>query len=476
MRKALSLCVFFLAFGALAGPPRMATAAGDSSDVYVFKVAVESRLEERIFSLLRDIVPLEQFNVIVNADIETDITKLARQRQQSQIRGPGGQSRLVLPGVPEKKEIGKERKKETVIPDVPPSVIRRLAVTILMDSGVPEDVLELVRDIAIKAIEYNPDRGDVLTIRQLDFTKESYDWSSLMHPPDLYWVLIIVIGSIFLLALTFFILSPVKSLTAVLRNVGWGAEGRSAEQSAGGQAGTEQLAMVSTTQGAEEERAGMEGTAPFSFIREHHIPLMGFLLKNVPPADVAIVASYLSPEMASGLLGQFHDEQQAAIAVHMSDMSEAPSEKVQSLETALRERLDYVVGGDEKLSNILNLSGDDFRNKVFDALERENAEAAVRLRRRVKDFEQVMMELSTHSIQALFRHVDPTTFARLLKSSLEEVRSRVIGALSEGAAERMREEMELSRPFSEKRVQKEKFNIISVVRTMARTGVIEEEV
>ena len=85
------------------------------------------------------------------------------------------------------------------------------------------------------------------------------------------------------------------------------------------------------------------------------------------------------------------------------------------------------------------------------------------------------MEIPPVGIQSIYRRLDRTLFAQILKSSNEDIQNRVLESLTVGAAERLKEEMELSPPLSEKRLRKEKHKIVQIIRTLSVAGLLEEE-
>jgi flagellar motor switch protein FliG len=222
-----------------------------------------------------------------------------------------------------------------------------------------------------------------------------------------------------------------------------------------------------------ENRDG-DAQVPFSFIQNKHVGDLTLLLKDSSPEDIAIVASYLAPEMATKLMENFSEEKQAEVALNLSGEGEVKLSEVKELENSIKENLNYIVGGDNKLASIFDFASEDVRTRIFDIMANKDAEAVSRLKGKVKSFKEVMRNLPPHGIQMLFRQIDPTVLAKVLKSSPGDIQSQILESLSEGAAERLREEMELSRPFSKERLKQERINIISLVRRMTMAGIMEE--
>jgi flagellar motor switch protein FliG len=438
--------------------PSFAESVTESSEEYIFKTVVESRLEQRLYYALSEIAGTDEIIVIASANVKVvgDKKRLDKKR-----------TTLVLPGVPLKKEIGKER--EIDLSGLPPSIITRLDITVLVDDSVPDNLMDVMRDVAISMSGYNPDRGDLIDFRKITFSGKDFAWSTMFQPPHLYWVIIILLGAILIIAASTFLFDPFKKLSAVFRSINWEAirgappaEERKSEEEI-----REEAAL-------EAQQAEQETPKAFSFVSERHISDLAFLLGNRPALDTSVVVNYLSPDLAMKLLEHFPEEKQAEVSLMLSSGHVIKADKVRELEDAIKSRLDYVMGGESKFAQILNLSSDDIRDRVMEMLEGKDKEAAARLKKKVKNFEDFMMDIPTYGIQMIYRRLNPTMFAQVLKSSPGDVQERVLSALSEGASARLKEEMELSHPLSRNRLRKEKNSIISAIRQLVSAGLIEE--
>jgi flagellar motor switch protein FliG len=434
----------------------------ESSDEYIFKTIVESRLEERLFYSLSEIAGTDKLIVIASANVRTLKLKKANNVKRKK-------KTLVLPGVPVKKEIGKQKAREIDLTDMPPSMITRLHIIVLTDNSVPDATIDIMRDVAIAVSGYNPDRGDVIDIKQIDFNKGGFSWADLLHPPHMYWIILVTLGSVLILAAASFLFNPYRKLSSAFRSINWEViRGAPPSETQAGEEESRAEAAIETV------KVEQEKTTAFSFVSERRIPELAFLLENRPALDAAVVVNYLSPEFATRLLEHFNEDKQAEISLMLSSGEVIKPEKVQEIEADIKTKLDYVMGGENKLAPILNLASDDIREKVMDMIESKDEETAMRLRKKVKGFDDIMRGIPAHNVQVLYRRLNPTVFAQVLKSSPVDIQERVLGALSEGASERMKEEMELSHPLTPNRLRKERNSIITNVRHMVNAGLIEE--
>lgn len=452
-----------LAWTVLSG--NMASAATGEAN-YALKAAVESRIEERLKAALREIAGTENILAIVNAMVKEDVGGYSGVSDNSRA--------LVLPGVPVQKEIGKSERNSQPAP-LPPARIERLNVVVLVDTSVGADLLPVLKDVAASAMGLNADRGDKLEVRQVTFQGQGFKWARYFFPPHIYYIILIVLGSFFVLAAAHFMNDPFGNLATALRNVDWDAvRGRSAQAAAATTAAAEAELSPMKFDEPEATMADSTGPVPFSFVKERHLSEISYLLAKASDTEIAVVVNYLQPELASKLIEMFPAERQIAVATILSEGIDMSPDRVAEIENTVRKKVDYVIGGDRKLVPILDMLKPEVREAVLGRVQGKDVEAAERLKRRLRSFETLVMELSHLSIQALYRQLNPTMVARILKASSQEVRERFFASLSEGAVQRLREEMELSHPLAENRLRREKNNVLTVARRMAAAGLIEE--
>lgn len=433
---------------------------------YGIKAAVEAHIEARLRDDLREIAGTENILAIVNASVKEDLTPSFSSTSENS-------HALVLPGVPVQKEIGKTDRTPQPAPMLPPAKIEKLNVVVLVDTSVSADLLPVLREISSSAMGFNAERGDKLDVRQVAFQGQTFKWARFFFPPHIYYILLIFLGSFFVLSAAHFLRDPFGNLASALRNVDWDAvRGRVPSDSHAADADAS-LAPLKIAE-PEATMIGSDVPVPFSFVKERHIPEIAYLLSKSPDQDIAVVVNYLSPELAAKLIERFTPERQIAIATILNDGTDISPERVSEIENRVRMKVDYVIGGDGKLIPILNMMKADIREAVIDSVESKDSDAAMRLKRKLRSFETLVRDLTPLSIQALYRQLNPSMVAQILKASPADVQEKFFTSISEGATQRLREEMELSHSLTENRLRREKNNVLAVARRMASAGLIEE--
>ncbi|MCK4911376.1 MAG: hypothetical protein KAR83_07025 [Thermodesulfovibrionales bacterium] len=447
-----------------------AYAQTETGNAYTYKIAVERHLEERLNKVLKDVIKIDDLVIMVSAEVISEGQDLPGK--------PGSKRRqLLLPGVPTKDRLGDATSagvKSTV-------VVQSLLVTVLVDKSTSQSTIDSIHDITLSALDFDPDRGDRIEIRKVDFLSNTYQWGTLLLPQNLIVIVLGVIGAVFLGAAAMFFMNPFKSLAVSIKEIDWPTiRGTDASDI------LKTLNRSQTGEGPSPGGSGNDGAASvphateatstgrFGFITGNNIAGAGFLLEEAPVEDLAIVLGYLTPELASTLLGMFPVKNQAEAVALLSGTQKLDLEKVERLESSLREQMDLVVGGEARLAAILDLADDDMRDRTIADIERKDLNAAIRLRGKAMGLDSIISSLESNDIKKLVRKFDLATFARILNSSPGDVQAKVLESLGGGGAERLSEEMKYAGTFPVERLKREKRKVIAKYRELQAAGEILE--
>jgi flagellar motor switch protein FliG len=448
------------------------TSVAEVNDDYALKISLENQLERKLKQVIMEITGTDRVVIFVNTELTSargDSDKLMEKRKGNA---------LVLPGVPEKKEIGSGQSEMLFGAGSSKYKVNKIVLSIWIDNSVPGSIVDLIQDIAKNVIGYNQNRGDLINVKKVDFESKGF-FRSLFALPNLFWLILTLVGGFMLVTVGMFFMDPLKKVVPALKNIDWGLIRGTGDSSTIERTMTYEREVLSGRPGASgNEPAALTGdkdaALPFSFIRERDIPGLAFLLKDKTSQDIAIAINYLDPAIGMRLLDLFPKEKQVEVALILGH-EELNLEKVHALEEMVKSRLTYVVGGENKLLALLDMTNEDVRDKIVKALETRDAQTATRLKSRIKSLESIIRELPAPGMQTLYRNIDATLFAQILKASPEDIQQKVTSSLSAGAAERLKEEMELSRPLSGVRLRREKQNLMVLVRRLISEGLVEVE-
>ena len=120
---------------------------------------------------------------------------------------------------------------------------------------------------------------------------------------------------------------------------------------------------------------------------------------------------------------------------------------------------------------ILNSADRGTEKLILEELEKEDAELADEIRKRMFIFEDVIT-LDDASIQRVVREVDSKDLAKALKGASEEVKERIFRNISKRASEMLREDLDFMGPVRLREVEEAQQRIVGIIRRLDEAGEI----
>ena len=217
---------------------------------------------------------------------------------------------------------------------------------------------------------------------------------------------------------------------------------------------------------------------PFEFLRKTPPEQMVTFLRNESPQTIALVIANLHTTLASQVLSNLPDSDQAEIALRIARMGETSPDVVKQVEDVMRQKLDTVVqqeysaaGGIKSLAEILNHTDRSTERNVLDSLTETDEELAVEVRRLLFVFEDII-KLDDRAIQMILREADQKDLALALRGVSDEVKDRILGNMSERGAQMLTEEMEFQPPQRKRVVEEAQGRIVAIVRKLEEAGAL----
>lgn len=217
---------------------------------------------------------------------------------------------------------------------------------------------------------------------------------------------------------------------------------------------------------------------PFAFLQKVGPDnLLTFIIEE-HPQTIALIMSHLPSTLAAEVLSGLPSKKQMEVVRRVANMGQTNPEVVRDVESSLKSRMmstfsqqTEVAGGVAAVAQILNVT-DRITNKgILEGLEQEDTELVDEIQRLMFVFED-LVKLDDKSIQALLKEVDTSQWALALKGASEEIKQRVLGNLSQRAADLLREEMEYLGPVRVADVEAMKQQIVDAIRRLENAGEI----
>ena len=420
----------------------------------------------------------------------------------------GMQTTFVLPGIPKPKTITAQ--KET--PEKPEQsqaqqaqqikgvqeqrfavnpVFKRLQVTVIHDDTVLKDKaqVDLVRARIVDAMGQYKLLPDQVAFRPTKFDKPPLvDWREDLKKPSVYLPLLYAL--LFLLFLSFLFgplakffkqyVAALKEKPAAEVNVESKIEQPDKDDDDPFSQGALDIMLgrkppepPPAPPEQTEEDESMKKFEPFTYITEENFKRLGnlFLVRGDEPWLVAVVLSYLKPEMARATLAALPLELQAKIAIEALKIRQVTREQLMAIDADIKESVDFVVGGMERLTQLLDEADTLTRSNILQYLKNEKPEIYQRVRKFILAFEDVET-FSDRDMQTIVRELKTEAMAKSLQGAAPDVVNKFLSNMSTGAASLLKESIEYAQGLTPAQVEEERSKIMDVIKVLEKEGKI----
>ncbi|OVE77046.1 hypothetical protein BVX98_03765 [bacterium F11] len=229
----------------------------------------------------------------------------------------------------------------------------------------------------------------------------------------------------------------------------------------------EQIAELEAQEAAMME----EKFEPFNYILDENVKQLAYLLHHEEPWVVALVISYLSPEHAYKVMEALPADLQAKVALETAMYRQTSLDQVRAINDDIREKIDFVVGGLEKLVGILESSDRFSRDNILEYLKNEKPGLYEKVRERILLFEDIV-NFPNVAMQILVRELKTEELGRAIRGASPELQQKFLENMSQGAASLLKEEIEYGRPATNDQIEEERRKILELIKQMEADGKI----
>ena len=431
----------------------------------------------------------------------------------------GAQTTFVLPGIPKPKTIsqgnngqppekpesvkaqqsqqikGKEETHFSIIPE-----FKHLQVTVIHDDTVLNPVkdkeqVKLVTDRIVDAMGQFKLTAEQVAFRPTRFYQEKkketppWNWKEDIKHPEVYLPLLF---ATLLSLLLIFLFGPLakffRQYVAALKekpaaevNVESKIEQPDEDEGEGDNALEEEGKLDITVQRKPDEppppptdeEDAMKKFEPFAYINEENIKRLVymFMLRKEEPWVMAVVISYLRSDYARMVLASLPIEMQAKLALAALTVRQVTREQVVAIDNEVKESVDFVVGGLERLTSMLDEADPITRNNVLNYLKNEKPVIYERVRKFILSFEDIA-NFPDREMQTVVRELKTESMARALQNAPPEVINKFFANMSTGAASLLKESMEYSKGLTVSQIEEERGKIMDQIKVLEKEGKI----
>jgi flagellar motor switch protein FliG len=217
---------------------------------------------------------------------------------------------------------------------------------------------------------------------------------------------------------------------------------------------------------------------PFGFLHKVDSQNLLTFIVDEHPQTIALILAHLPATLAANILGGLPSERQLAVVRRVANMGQTNPEIIKEVEQGLSSRMSSIMsqqfekaGGVPQVAQVLNVIDRATERALLENLAQEDPELVEEIRRLMFVFEDIN-KLANKDLQTILKNVETSQWALALKGASEELRTRILGNMSERAAAGLKEEIEFLGAVKRSAVEQMQQQIVDVVRKLQDAGEI----
>ncbi len=218
---------------------------------------------------------------------------------------------------------------------------------------------------------------------------------------------------------------------------------------------------------------------PFSFLQKVDSQNLITFIVDEHPQTIALVLSHLTPAQAASVISGLPPERQLSVVHRIATMGQTNPEIIKEVEEGLSKRMSSVMsqqfenaGGVASVAEILNVTDRSTERALLENLGEEDPDLVEEIRRLMFVFEDIS-KFPDKEVQTVLKNVETSQWALALKGASEDLKEKILGNMSQRAAEMLKEEMDYLGPVRLSAVEQMQQQIVDVVRKLEDAGEIQ---
>ena len=363
--------------------------------------------------------------------------------------------------------------------------ITRFQLTVIHDETLPKDAVKLARErIDDFLIPYKIRKIDAPTVAFKPTKFKAVNPLDDLKRPGVY--LPLLYAALFLILLLFlfgplwgFFRKYIRALMAKpgaevnidqkMEEGGGGGEG----EEEGHTEGHQDIDMTYGQAPAADEDETMKKFEPFTYLTAENLKrlIYLFLLRKEDPWVIAIVLSYMKPELARQALSMLPVEMQSKVALEALTVRQATREQIEAIDKDIRESVDFVMGGIERMIKMLEEADPVIKRNILEYLKTQKPDIFEKIKKAVLMFED-LPGYSDKDLQTIIRNVGNEDIARALSKADPQVVNKFFSNMSQGAVNAIKEIMEYSGELSPAQIDEAQTKTLDAVKKLEAEGKI----
>jgi flagellar motor switch protein FliG len=205
---------------------------------------------------------------------------------------------------------------------------------------------------------------------------------------------------------------------------------------------------------------------------------LGNMVRGEHPQTIALILTHLDPQHTANVLKELDAELGSEVVYRMARMEKVSPDLLQIIERSLGSETDLNVvqgmsasGGPAAVAAVMNFTPASLEKALLDGVHAKDPALSEQIKNLMFVFEDVGT-LDNKALQRLLRDVDSKELALALKVASDDLKGKIMGAMSQRAVQALQDEMELMGPSRLKDVEAAQTNIVGIVRRLEEAGEI----
>lgn len=205
--------------------------------------------------------------------------------------------------------------------------------------------------------------------------------------------------------------------------------------------------------------------------------LSNFLI-NEHPQTISVILAHLEPEKKGEVLKRLPESLQAEVVLRLSNLDHVAPELIEEVDRVLKQELSTLgtveqssLGGVQPVAEMLNVMDKNTETAIMSRIEEKDPILAEEIRKLMFVFEDII-KIDDKGIQTLLKEVPNDKLLLALKTSNEEIRSKIFKNISQRAAKLLQDDLANMGPSRLSDVESAQVEIVNTARRLEQEGKI----
>ncbi|MBM4304111.1 MAG: flagellar motor switch protein FliG [Deltaproteobacteria bacterium] len=199
-------------------------------------------------------------------------------------------------------------------------------------------------------------------------------------------------------------------------------------------------------------------------------------LQEEHPQTIALVLAHLETDQQIKAVKLLPESIRTEVVIRMANLVYVDPERVQELDQMLKREFSRKVegggsqfGGVAAVAELINSLDRKTMNSLMTRLEDNDPILSKELKQYIFSFADIV-KIDVRGIQAVLREVDNNKLTLALKSASDELKEKIMSAMSERAAAMLKDDLEAMSPQKVSDVEKAQREIVGIVQKLEKEG------